>query len=546
MAKFIPTIQFRSLAICAALCAPSPLLAFPLAAQDDLGSPSQSTPDSQVFAASDSHLHKSSLRDSALTEKSYKKRKIKRSTSTDNPPLRSDVRLFYRENLALADLARIPHINRWFLKAAWNVVNKVKQRKQLLLSYTFLDVNGDGTSEAVVLAQTERRGSLRQSLAVYSFTDELVPILRFERHQNIASTVINYSRSVDKSNDDYGFSFCEDWRIASWQFRECHDIAFDAQWRAIVRAYEIKTREPQAYAAQYNRFDFKQMTATRTYSHLPDGSFLPAKSRSSDYEMIFAAYDDDKSKTPTLSRTAKFGSKTEPLAYAASWNDDELLLVIDLQDDDVFDQNLKLQNAIPQNNAITANSTVEALPPADKTTPTETACNETIALQTTDHVEIWIDLAPALQIDRNAPQTWQSEYENAYQQSPFRHEIDADIYAFAVTANGCVVPIHPMRDYWHGEPNAQIIHNPDGYTVNLKIPAPVFGTSSMRELAGPQGIGLSIIQHDIREDGDFETSKTSQWQWADPFSFGQLWLIRSNSNQTPTFPFEWNKFLNWQ
>ena len=68
----------------------------------------------------------------------------------------------------------------------------------------------------------------------------------------------------------------------------------------------------------------------------------------------------------------------------------------------------------------------------------------------------------------------------------------------------------------------------------------------MQKIAGPQGIGMSLIQHDIHENGDFESSKTSQWQWADPFTFGQLWLLRTSSAKSPTFPFEWNKFLNWQ
>lgn len=557
MANFISTIRIQTVAIWGIFCAPSPLFALPLAAQDDVGAPSNSTPEAQIPPSPTPSLRQMAHEETTnaikqtAPETPAKSPKAKHSAGASTPHPSSE-RFVYRDKLAIADLKRLQNFDGWFLKAAWAVVNKVHWRKQSLLSYTFHDVNDDGAYEAIVLAQTERRGTLRQSLAIYSFDDDLAPILRFEHHQNIASTVANYTRTVGDSPANRGFAFCEDWRIASWQFHECHDLFFDAQWRARVQAYEITTREPQAHAAQYNRFDFEQMTATRTYSHLPDGSFLPARAQSADYEMVFAPYDETKSIALSPNRSAKYGTKSTPLSYAVSWNDDALNIAIDAHDDDVFGSINGIQNNIQSNHQGVkqySKPTLRAMiddMAHDVARSQSPMCRETMALQTIDHVEVWLDLAPALQIDRNAPQTWQAEYEKSYNQSPYRHEIDADVYAFAITANGCIVPIHPMRDYWRGLPIAHVKPTPSGYVVDVQIPASFLGAQSMQKIAGPQGIGMSLIQHDIHENGDFESSKTSQWQWADPFTFGQLWLLRTTSTKSPTFPFEWNKFLNWQ
>ncbi len=458
----------------------------------------------------------------------------------------------YRVRLALSDLKRLASIDKWFVQAAWNVIKKAAERKQTILSYVFCDVNGDGVFEAVVLAQSDRRGAKSQSIAVYAFGADMTPILRFEHRQNIASTVTDYLRAAQESDAGAGVAFCEDWRIASWQFRECHDILFDALWQPRVRAYEITTREPLAHAAQTAKFDFAAMRAARTYTHIPEGSFLPARAESAQYEMYFApCAETDLPPNPEL-RAAQFGTKSEPMQYRMHWNGDALYISVDCADDDISEINADLPNKTRENERSAKDYSDRSHPsddPADGNASADAApqtlplCNGALALQTADHVEVWIDLAPALQIDRNAPQTWQADYEKSYHQSPYRHEIDADIYAFAVTAQGCIAPIHPIREYWRAMPAAQIKPTRRGYRVDMQIPAGFFPDRSMQKIAGPQGLGMSLIQHDIRPNGDFETSQTSQWRWADPFTFGQVWLTRPNA-AAPVFPFEWNKFLN--
>ena len=193
MANFISMIRIQTVAIWGILCAPSPLFALPLAAQDDVGAPSNSTPEAQIPPSPTPSLRQMAHEETTnaikqtAPETPAKSPKAKHSASASTPHPSSE-RFVYRDKLAIADLKRLQNIDGWFLKAAWAVVNKVHWRKQSLLSYTFHDVNDDGAYEAIVLAQTERRGTLRQSLAIYSFDDDLAPILRFEHHQNIAST----------------------------------------------------------------------------------------------------------------------------------------------------------------------------------------------------------------------------------------------------------------------------------------------------------------------------------------------------------------------
>lgn len=214
MANFISTIRIQTVAIWGILCAPSPLFALPLAAQDDVGAPSNSTPEAQIPPSPTPSLRQMAHEETTnaikqtAPETPAKSPKAKHSASASTPHPSSE-RFVYRDKLAIADLKRLQNIDGWFLKAAWAVVNKVHWRKQSLLSYTFHDVNDDGAYEAIVLAQTERRGTLRQSLAIYSFDDDLAPILRFEHHQNIASTVANYTRTVGDSPANRGFAFAK-------------------------------------------------------------------------------------------------------------------------------------------------------------------------------------------------------------------------------------------------------------------------------------------------------------------------------------------------
>lgn len=544
------------------LFAPPPLSALTPAAQDDFGIPTNPAENSRAAYAPDrkgagaernqtmpiaADSAKQSVRKSAHADRSDRGAKYRAPE-----PARQPEAAQFRVNLALSDLKKLASIDKWFVRAAWNVIKKTDERKQTLLSYAFYDVNGDGAFEAVVLAQSDRRGAKSQSIAVYAFGADMAPILRFEHRQNIAATVTDYARAARASDAGAGVAFCEDWRIASWQFRECHDILFDALWQPRVRAYEITTREPLAHASQTAKFDFSAMRAARAYTHIPEGTFLPARAETAQYEMYFAPCEETGAAAPVPDwRAAQFGTKSDPMQYRMHWNDDALYISLDCADDEISEEYGDLSNKTRENAQSAEESSARKpsaeLPADGNASPdfgrqTLPLCNDALALQTADHVEVWIDLAPALQVDRNAPQTWQADYEKSYHQSPYRREIDADIYAFAVTAQGCIAPIHPIREYWRAVPAAQIKTTPRGYRVDIRIPADFFPDRPMQKIAGPQGLGMSLIQHDIRKNGDFGTSLTSQWRWADPFTFGQVWLTRPNL-AAPIFPFEWNKFL---
>ena len=163
MANFISTIRIQTVAIWGILCAPSPLFALPLAAQDDVGAPSNSTPEAQIPPSPTPSLRQMAHEETTnaikqtAPETPAKSPKAKHSASASTPHPSSE-RFVYRDKLAIADLKRLQNIDGWFLKAAWAVVNKVHWRKQSLLSYTFHDVNDDGAYEAIVLAHPGRHG----------------------------------------------------------------------------------------------------------------------------------------------------------------------------------------------------------------------------------------------------------------------------------------------------------------------------------------------------------------------------------------------------
>jgi|GEM_PF-2316737 len=419
--------------------------------------------------------------------------------------------------LSAQHLAKLASLRPWHLRAVAALKNYTRQSRLSLHDFIFSDANADGKLE--VVAQV--RGKLKDgkpflSVLVFTVSDDGKLNLRYEYRQEqpegrLSQRLLPLAR---------GMGICESWDVATWAVHECNDVLLDGAWNAYTLRQTIETRESNTHTAQVQHFDFQARRAQRTYRRLPTGNFMPALHRRNDSAMLFGTFAPGTrlhtaSPPPhvvqfPLNDTAK--GRSQPIHLAARWNKDGLALSFWLED----------------------------------FTPTPAvSCSENMAVQRLDHVEIWFDLNPSPSIQRNAPESWQLEYEKAYQANPYRHDIDADIFGLAVTADGCLVYMTPSKQHWRAAPTYQVSPAPYGYHIQLFLPAAFFGVSDMTKLPRTHGIGFSAILHDIH-DADvvsFSTYATSTWQWPDPFSFGQLWLLPDGAKALPPFPVRWETWL---
>ena len=414
----------------------------------------------------------------------------------------------------LRALSALPNAKAWMVKAAYRTIRKQKQRRLKLLDYRFADANGDGKYEVVTLSfAPDAHDRTRFVVGVYSFDQNGEPVLRFEKKQKQTAPYEpgNFTQTID--TPEKGFTLCENWRMQTWDIRECHDILLDGGWNPNVLLHTVQTQETSAHATQTNRFDFRYKTASRAYSRLPDGPFMPALKRQTDYAMIFASQNPALPMAPATVKVTQMPeiSAHEPMLAGASWNDNGLYLSLVFSDVDIVE---------PQ------------------------SCNDQISVQQYDHAELWFDLNPSLEIQPKFPETWQLEYQKNYHNAPYRHDIDADIFGIAITPNLCVVPITPSREHWHATIQVSATKQASGYQLNIFVPAAFYGVSSMSHLKRAQGLSFTARQHDRHADGQFDHTATSTFEWPDPFTFGQIWLTTPGTAFPPPFPMQWDDWLD--
>ena len=407
------------------------------------------------------------------------------------------------------------------VQAAVHVQNQLKERQLELMEYRFTDTNADGSEEIVSLSSMED-GKHQNYLVVnvYDFDDNLAPILRYEKKQLIpgkGKTKHNqaakqlYRQHIEAAAP--GFSLCEDWSIASWSIHECHLIQFDRAWMPRVMRHDIETAEPQAHSSQTNSFQFSNQLASRSYRRLPEGTFMPALSRDSQYVMVFAPMNETLDAAPSrleYQQTSAFSEHT-PFQFASAWNSEGVYFSFDFTDD-------------------------TRIEPA--------SCTETVAVQQVDHAELWFDLNPALQIDRNNPESWMLEYEKDYQTEPYRHHIDSDIFGMAITSNGCIIPMTPNREQWTVMPEVNYETTEYGYRLDVYIPAKFYGVDDLTHLTRSPGLGFTARQHDLDGEYRFSETATSEFKWPDPFTFGEIWLKPEGAAYPPHYPLQWSDWLD--
>ena len=414
----------------------------------------------------------------------------------------------------LRALTALPNAKSWMVKAAYRTIRKQKQRRLVLLDYRFADANDDGKYEIVTLSfAPDAHDRTRYVVGVYSFNQNGEPVLRFEKKQKQTAPYEpgNFTQTID--SPEKGFTLCEHWRMQTWDIHECHDILLDGDWNPNVLLHTVETSESSTHAAQMNRFDFRNGMASRAYSRLPDGPFMPALQRQTEYAMIFASQNQALPMAPAAIKTAQMPaiSDHESMRAGASWNDHGLYITLALTDIDIVE---------PQ------------------------SCSDQISIQQYDHAEVWFDLNPALEIQPKSPETWQLEYQKNYHNAPYRHDIDADVYGIAITPNLCVVPLTPSREHWHAMPQVTASKLASGYQLNIFIPSSFYGVSSMTQLKRAQGLSFTARQHDRHPDGHFDHTATSSFEWPDPFTFGQIWLTTPATSFPPPFPLQWDTWLD--
>ena len=407
------------------------------------------------------------------------------------------------------------------VQAAVYVQSQLKERQLELMEYRFTDTNADGSQEIVSLSSMEDGKHQRYLVVnVYDFDDNLAPILRYEKKQLIPGKEKTKRTSVSKQQyrqhieaADPGFSLCEDWSIASWNIHECHLIQFDRAWMPRVMRHDIETSEPQAHSSQTNSFQFSNQLASRSYRRLPEGSFMPALSRDSQFVMVFVPLNENLEAAPTRLEYQQSSSFSEhvPFQFASAWNSEGLYLSFDFTDE-------------------------TRIEPA--------SCTETVAVQQVDHAEFWFDLNPSLKIDRNNPESWMLEYEKDYQNEPYRHHIDNDIFGLAITSNGCIIPMTPTREQWLVMPEVNYETTEYGYRLDVYIPADFYGVEDLKLLNRSLGLGFTARQHDVDNEYRFSETATSEFKWPDPFTFGEIWLKPEGAAYPPHYPLQWSDWLD--
>lgn len=446
--------------------------------------------------------------ETASAEGAALQRQVKRSGAKAREDARGDEIPMWRRNFFVRVFEMAGQFDWARLHAALHLVERTHARKMRLLDYKFSDVNGDGALEVSAISEFRDKSGVLRLFSVYEFDSSAHPMLRYEKRQTLDDAG-RYSQTL--AGLELGIGYCEDWQISSWQIHECHDIVFDRAWQPWVSRHEIRTADSGGASSQRNVFDFRNRRASRSYARLPDGPFMPALSRYAGYDMIFAPHDAELSQASSLrvSQATSSGAH-EPVAYAVSWNSKGVYYAFEFRDGDLR---------------------------------TPEACSDQLSVQKVDHAEFWFDLEPSLEINRDAPQSWQLEYEKDYGSEPYRHSLDSSIFGVAVTADGCVVPMSPARNYWPAQPKITASGQPGGYRIEMFMPAEFFGVSDMKQLDRSIGLSFTALQHDVHGDMSWETVSTSDWRWPDPFTFAQIWLLPQARAPIPPFPLQWRSWL---
>ena len=394
------------------------------------------------------------------------------------------------------------------IRASLRLLSKVHERRMRLVAHRFADVDGDGALEAAVISEYRQGGEVLRILSVYAFDEQARPKLRYEKKQAIGASG-QYVQTLEPR--DQGFGYCEDWEIASWLLHECHDIVFDRSWQPWVSRHEIRTTDPQASSMQRNVFDFRHRRASRSYKRLPEGPYMPPLSRHAGYDMILAPHDAGLSQAASLRVSQETASGAHPpVAYAVSWNRKGVFYAFEFRDEDIRESG---------------------------------GCSDQLSVQKVDHAEFWFDLDASLEIRRDSPQSWLLEYEKNYHSEPYRHSLDESVFGISVTPDGCVVPMNPARDYWTVQPQVTVSRLGGGYRVDMFMPAEFFGVSDMNQLDRSIGLSFTALQHDVHGEVSWDTVSTSDWQWPDPFTFSQIWLLPHDGPAMPPFPLQWRAWL---
>lgn len=438
----------------------------------------------------------------------------------------------------MAQLQALSGLSFWHLRALANLKKRLHSRKLELLDYRFSDVNDDDDVELITQSKGQTGQKETWIVGVYSISADSSVKLRYEYAQNTTTDKQtngqrHYMQAIQGLTR--GFSLCEAWQADTWIIHECNDIVLGDTWQAYVLKQRIENREQSSLTSQMTVFDFANRKAERSYTRIPTGPFMPSIKRQNAFAMIYAFFDDSQQKTKTdhaqqlvtaiptknladftlraqyiVHNHAANGTIPPPITVQAQYNDLQLKLKIWVQDESIV--------TLPQ-------------------------CGDDAAIQQADHVALWFDLNPDPSIQNNT-ESWMLEFQKAYRINPFRHELDEGIVGIAVTSNNCVVPLtqHPKR---HAQPQIVAEATPNGYRVDVVIPAAFLGVDRLSELDRPQGINFSAIQHDTNAERDrFFTQATSQWQWPDPFSFGQIWLLPQKPSLLPKYPLDMKTWLS--
>lgn len=431
-------------------------------------------------------------------------------------------------------LSQILRLNRDTVKAYFDLQASLRadSKDKKLAHWIVFDLDKDGRNEVVAQVETTDRPS-ETALWVYKKSPDGQKFIKVNEYPNIIQCSGSSKELVQQFYlDGEDLSICEQWRMGTWLNQECSTVRWDQNWDIRLVRQQSRTVWENIPSERTTTFDFLAQKAARSYIHIPKGCQLPLKRRAAQYDMVLSRWTD---KNPTVN-----GIPDEN-----EWCGDNSEILNG--QNACFDKKRRIQVRSLWN----ASGLWFGIWVKDETPISlQQACHPEADIQKADHVAVWLDLSDRLVMDDIPKEDWEEHYQQVYDENPYRHGLDDKMFGIAATfgENACVLGLHPDLNNWNVKPEIQTTDIPgEGHFVEIYFSASMFGKTDLRQYDGRiNGIGFSVVYHDMaawNSLDDMHDYATSDWQWADPFSMGQLWMLPPDTPSLPPYPLQWDKWL---
>lgn len=426
------------------------------------------------------------------------------------------------------------------VRAYLDLQNYLYPLKHSLLQWQYVDLNHDELPELVALVKGKEASTCAVWILNWQNSSGWVQVWEHKASSLCHSDVM-------EAYSDGRLRICESWSVGAWRNESCSLIEWNKSWVAhVLEDFTRVTNQAQlSQTEQY--YHFGDRLAQRSYTRIPKSAQLPIVQRRTSYDVVLSHWSETNFQH----------------AETVAWNESSAMETVfsvrdnagDIRQTPQIGAHTTLSHGVIKvqsqwnSHGLWLGIWIRDLTPSPQPGSCEQAdTQESNTLGTTDHLALWFDLNPSLHTTSTPAESWEEAYVKGYDENPIRHEMDPNVYAIAVQANGCVTRMHPdTANSWSGIP--QFITSPivGGFFVQAFVPTSFFKLSDLRAWnKHAQGIGFSAVYHDSLDSENaliFRDLATSEWRWGDPYSFGELILLPAQAESLPEFPLQWDKWL---